>query len=98
MTALDDVDVLLIPVGKRFTLDAAEAMTVIAQVSSAKIVLPMHFKVAGITPWDDMAPLTEFTRVAEVMYPVVEADDATVTLDADDLPDTTEVWILNYIE
>ena len=96
MQALSDVDVLFLPVGEQFTLDAAEAMTVIAQVPSAKIVMPMHYKVAGITPWPDMAPLSEFAALAEVMGTVVDKNTSSVVLSADALPATTEIWILDY--
>lgn len=40
---LDGVDVLLIPVGNKYTIDAETAIKVINQVEP-KIVIPMHFK------------------------------------------------------
>ncbi|UCF09742.1 MAG: MBL fold metallo-hydrolase [Candidatus Bipolaricaulota bacterium] len=42
MAALSDVEVLFVPVGRQFTLDAAEAMTVIAQLPDVRVVFPMH--------------------------------------------------------
>jgi L-ascorbate metabolism protein UlaG (beta-lactamase superfamily) len=98
ITALGDVDVLFIPVGGAFTIDAAEALTVIGQLPTVKIVFPMHYYVDGITPWTDMAPLSEFTQVADVLYDVVEYETAHVVLDADALPDDVEVWTLPYLE
>jgi len=96
MQALADVDVLFLPVGGAFTIDAAEALTVIAQLPAVKVVLPMHYHVDGITPWASMAPLSDFTRVADVLYTVREIGDSTVSVDADALPSSTEIWILDY--
>lgn len=44
--AIGRVDVLMIPVGGVYTIDAAQAKQVVAQLKP-KIVLPMHYK----TPW-----------------------------------------------
>ena len=98
MHALSDVDVLFIPVGGAFTLNAAEALTVIAQLPSVSVVLPMHYYVEGITPstWSDMAPLEEFTQVAAVLYEIREIGDSEATMDSDTLPRSTEIWILDY--
>jgi len=98
IAALGDVDVLFIPVGGAFTIDAAEALTVIAQLATVKVVFPMHFYVDGITPWTDMAPLSAFTQVAEVLYDVVEYDTAHVVLEAGELPEDVEISILPYLE
>ncbi|MDD4332695.1 MAG: MBL fold metallo-hydrolase [Patescibacteria group bacterium] len=40
------VDILLIPVGGRYTLDAKKAVEVISQIEP-RIVIPMHYKAAG---------------------------------------------------
>jgi len=94
--ALSDVDVPFTPVGRAYTLDAAEAMTVLAQLPSLRIAIPMHYKVAGITPWPDMAPLTEFTTLAELMGTVVDKGTSTVVLSPETLPESTEVWTLEF--
>lgn len=41
-------DILLIPIGGRYTLDAKRAVEVIAQIEP-RIVIPMHYKVPGLT-------------------------------------------------
>jgi len=46
--ALGEVDVLMIPVGGTFTLDAEGAKKVVGQIKP-KIVLPMHFKTPVLT-------------------------------------------------
>ncbi len=73
-------------------------MTVIAQLPSVKLVFPMHYFVAGITPssWSAMAPLNVFTLLARAVYSVREIDGYQVTLNAETLPRSTEVWILDH--
>ncbi len=44
--SMDGVDILMIPVGGTYTIDAKQAVKVINDVSP-KIVIPMHFKVSG---------------------------------------------------
>ena len=96
IAALSNVDVLFIPVGGAYTIDAAEAMTVIGQLPSVRVVFPMHYYVYGITPWPGMALLSEFTDLAEVEYTVRTIEDSSTTLNADTLPRSVEVWILDY--
>jgi L-ascorbate metabolism protein UlaG (beta-lactamase superfamily) len=43
---LDGVDILIIPVGGKFTLDAKKAVEVIAQIEP-RVVIPMHYKLPG---------------------------------------------------
>jgi len=44
---LGDVDVLLIPVGGKYTIDAKEAMRIISQIEP-KIIIPMHYKIPDL--------------------------------------------------
>src|SRR3989338_7598885 len=46
--AIGDVDVLMIPVGGNYTINAKEAVSVISQIEP-KIIIPMHYKVPGLT-------------------------------------------------
>ena len=98
VAALSGVDVLFIPVGGAFTVSASEAMNVIAQLPLVKVVFPMHYFVAGVTPssWSAMKPLSAFTLLARAMYSVREIDDYQARLNAETLPRSTEVWILDH--
>ena len=98
ITALGNVDVLFIPVGGAFTINAAEALTVIAQLPSVKIVLPMHYGVEGITPWSEIAPLSDFTLVASALHTVVEQETHQVAIDSEALPEVLEIWLLDFME
>ncbi len=44
---IGDVDILMIPVGGTYTIDAKTAVEVINQIEP-KIVIPMHYKVSGL--------------------------------------------------
>lgn len=44
---IGDVDVLMIPVGGKFTLNSKEAEEVVSQIEP-KIILPMHYKTKGL--------------------------------------------------
>lgn len=96
ITALGDVDVLFVPVGGAFTTDVAEALTVIAQLPTVKIVFPMHYFVDGITPWPEIAPLSDFTLVADVLHAVVNQEANQVVIDSEALPKSVEVWVLEH--
>jgi len=96
ITALGDVDVLFIPVGGGPTIGAAEALTLIAQLPTVKIVFPMHYHVEDITPWPEIAPLSDFTLVADATVDVVDQETHQVVIDSNALPEDVEVWILEY--
>jgi L-ascorbate metabolism protein UlaG (beta-lactamase superfamily) len=92
IAAIGAVDVVLIPVGGHFTIDAAQAACVVAALKP-KIAVPMHFKtpeldfpIAGV---DDFA-----SRMSAV--PVKRAGKSEIALTPATLPASTEVWILEH--
>jgi L-ascorbate metabolism protein UlaG (beta-lactamase superfamily) len=96
ISALSDVEVLFVPVGGAFTLNAPEAMAVLAQLPSVRVAFPMHYYVAGYTPWREMAPLSEFTTLAGAAATVRLIGAPSIVLSSDGLPDSTEIWVLDY--
>ena len=44
---IGNVDILMIPIGGRYTLDSKEAEKVIGQIDP-KIIIPMHYKIPGL--------------------------------------------------
>jgi len=44
---IGDIDILMIPVGGTYTLDAKEAVSVVGQIEP-KIVIPMHYKIKDL--------------------------------------------------
>ena len=46
--AIGDIDILFVPVGGKYTIDGEQAVDVIKQIDP-KIIIPMHYKVDGLT-------------------------------------------------
>lgn len=59
---LKGVDVLLVPVGGYFTIDAAAAAALVAEIEP-KVVIPMHFKTDKVD--FPIGPVDEFTDIME---------------------------------
>lgn len=59
LDAIGEVDVLLVPTGGTYTLDAAGAAELISQVRP-RVVVPMHYKTDALS--FPLSPVTEFTR------------------------------------
>lgn len=90
--ALGRVDVLLIPVGGTYTIDAPAAVRV-AESISPRVIIPMHYK----TPATDLAlaPVEDFLALeTSAGIPVRRVGAATVTLETGSLPASTEVFVL----
>jgi L-ascorbate metabolism protein UlaG (beta-lactamase superfamily) len=88
VAAADSVDVLLLPVGGFFTIDAAVASRVAEQLRP-KVIIPMHFKnnkcdfpIAGVD---------EFLRGKK---DISQSDASEVELKAGELPSATQIIVL----
>ena len=56
----------------------------------------MRYFLKGLCPWEDMKPVDGFLRLAKAEWTVRELDTAQVTVSADTLPETLEIWALDY--
>ncbi len=89
VAAICRVDVLLVPVGGTFTVDAAGARRVAAQLA-AKVIIPMHYKTDKLGFGID--GVEEFIRgQANVKRLATE-----VEVSADKLPAAPEIWVLEH--
>jgi L-ascorbate metabolism protein UlaG (beta-lactamase superfamily) len=86
---IGDVDVLLIPVGGNFTIDATVADRV-CQRLAPKIVIPMHFK-NDRCPSFPVAGVDDFTRRRHQVRSIAGSE---VELSKEQLPATTETIVL----
>jgi len=89
-TAIGRPDVLMIPVGGHFTIDAAQAKQVIEQLQP-KVVIPMHYKTEVNAGWP-IGPLESFTGVIGA----TKNAGHTVTVERDKLPKSREVWVMSW--
>jgi L-ascorbate metabolism protein UlaG (beta-lactamase superfamily) len=83
------VDVLMVPVGGAFTIDAAGATELVAALQP-KIVFPMHYKTARTTA--PIAPVDAFLEGKTVE----RVGSTTTRLSRDTLPAETTVMVLDY--
>lgn len=86
--ALGKVDVLLVPVGGFYTIDAKEADGVISRLKP-NVVVPMHYKTAVTQSWP-IGLLDEFTK-GKVR---VKQVGRIASFEARALPKDPEVWVL----
>ncbi len=87
---LGEVDVLFLPVGGVFTIDGAQARTLVRSINP-RVAIPMHFRVGGLSLSIQNAdgfleglPEEKVVRVGNE-----------VEFEADDLPEETEYWVFS---
>jgi L-ascorbate metabolism protein UlaG (beta-lactamase superfamily) len=88
--ALSQVDVLLIPVGGVFTINAAQAAEVVSLLEP-RIVIPMHYKTQALNM--KLGTVGKFLK-AMGLGKLPEQDSLKVT--ASSLPEETQVVLLSY--
>lgn len=81
------VDILLIPVGGTYTIDAAAARDIVAMIKP-KIVIPMHYRTDRCS--FPIQPADDFTRGVDF-----QKFSAPVKIDIQGLPDSTAFYVLD---
>jgi len=90
--AIGPVDLLLIPVGGTYTVDADGAAK-IAEALSPKLIIPMHYK----TDKCDL-PILGVDGFLEKMANVIQLQKSEIEISPDKVPAAgTEVWVLKYV-
>lgn len=87
---LSTTDILFIPVGGVFTISAEQALRYLEEIKP-KIAFPMHYKTPDLNI--SVEPIEKFTRN---FSNIKEIGEPSVSISKNDLPQTTEVWILTY--
>ena len=83
---IGDIDILFIPVGGTFTVDAEQAWKAINSIKP-KIAIPMHYKIGGLSlPIDGIDPFLENNR-----YKTLKVGNE-IDLEKEDLPSEMEIW------
>ncbi len=90
LSEIGPVDILLIPVGGYFTIDAEEATRVVDQVKP-KVVIPMHFKTEKVG--FPIAPVEDFIKGKPSLK---RSKTSEVTFDKASLPQKTEIVVLEH--
>ncbi len=87
--ALKGVDVLLIPVGDRYTIDGVQAAEVVHRLEP-RVAVPMHYKTrVSVFDISTEEPFLE-------KMPKAKNIGRTIELTASSLPKETEVWVMEY--
>ena len=89
--AVGKVDVLLVPVGGEYTIGIKEAVRVVEAIGPG-IVVPMHYKVAGLAAGFDK--LVEVEEWVKAVGEVKRMDRLVV--DKEGLPESTEYVVLQH--
>ena len=90
LDALGQIDLLMIPVGGIFTIDADGATSIVTQISP-RIVVPMHYKTDAVNI-RQLRPIGPFLASKNAR----DIASSTVGFDVDALPEpgTAEIWVL----
>ena len=86
---LGSTDILLIPVGGTFTIDASDAAKVVAQLEP-RIVIPMHYGIEGLK-----FELDKVDSFLKEMGSEGKEPQPKLSISKDKLPDETEVVVLS---
>jgi L-ascorbate metabolism protein UlaG (beta-lactamase superfamily) len=84
---IDHVDILFIPVGGTYTLNATAAWKVIQKIQP-RIVIPMHYKIEGLSL--PIAPVDDFLDIAH--YHVLRVGNE-IDIEKEEIPDEPEIWV-----
>ncbi len=87
---LDNVDVLLLPVGGVSTLNASMAVEVVRQLEP-RVVIPMHYKTEALTR--ELEPVDKFIKEMGIEQVLPQPK---LSLSKTSLPATTQVFLLEY--
>lgn len=86
------VDVLFVPTGGFYTIDADSASRVVEDLNP-KVVIPMHYK----TPFlGDNFPLSKVDQFIKGKENVVKEEKNSVSFTKDSLPEKTTIYVLEY--
>lgn len=89
---LKPVDVLLVPVGGYYTIDAAKAQKVV-QALSPKVVIPMHYKTDIL---GDSFPISTVDAFLEGYQHINRLSGSTATFQAGNLPNVLTIEVFKY--
>lgn len=89
---LGRVDVLMIPVGGYYTIDARTAWQNVEKIKP-KVVIPMHYKQPFMGP---SFPIDKVEVFLQGKKNVVRLEKNVLILEKDKLPQETTVYVLNY--
>ena len=91
MDALKPIDILLVPVGGKFSIDGNQAKEIMAKLQP-RITVPIHYKTPVTADW----PIEDESAFLSSLENVKRLDSLTVTVTSETLPSRPEVWVMRY--
>ena len=88
------VDVLFVPTGGFYTIDAATASKVVSSLNP-KVVIPMHYKTPFLGENFPIAGVDEFLQGKEN---VIKVSRGSVSFTKENLPEKTTIYVLEYVK
>ena len=91
LDALGPIDILLVPVGGKFSIDGDQAREIMARLQP-RITVPIHYKTPVTAGW----PIEDESAFLSSLENVKRLDSLTVTITSETLPSRPEVWVMRY--
>ena len=88
---LGPIDLLLLPMGGKYTIGSTDAATLCEQLSP-RWVVPMHYRSSKVDL--DMAPRSEFLEALPATTPIIHHTKSVLTCQATARQETMEVHLL----
>jgi L-ascorbate metabolism protein UlaG (beta-lactamase superfamily) len=89
--AIGNIDILLLPVGGTYTIDADEATKVMNDLDP-KLVIPMHFKTKVLN-----FPISDVDLFIKGKKNVKKANSSHLEVTKETLPKEREIWVLKHM-
>ncbi len=86
---IGNIDILFIPVGGVFTINAREAMEMSRKIDT-KVIVPMHYKIEGLS-----LPIERIDEFIETIEFPVRYVANEIEIEREDLPSEKEVWVFS---
>ena len=90
LDSLGRIDLLFVPVGGNFSIDAKEATETVARLKPS-VVVPIHYKTDATASW----PISDEQAFVRGK-PGVKSIGHRVKISKDTLPQETEIWVMSY--
>ncbi len=89
---LAEVDVLMVPVGGKYTIDAEEAFEICKQIEP-NVILPMHYRTPSLQV--DIAPVTGFIEATKGYFDRSVLGESSFHYVAEDRKKRTRIFLMN---
>ncbi len=91
LEAMGSVDILLVPVGGKFSIDGRQAQEVMSRLRP-RVTVPIHYKTSVTATW----PIADESGFVAGLKNVRRLDTLTVSVTPETLPTQPEVWVMRY--